>query len=158
MVKKPRRATAHPATDDEESLEMVDDNSDSGSGSEIVDAFLEEQLKTKQTEKGHTSSPKEQTKADLENAIRSITEQLDDDKKGQFYCIYYGLRYYWGRVQQMFAPDPEENVESIEMRFRHYQLSGFWDLPKKPDVEIVDAKYLFLGPCTPTIIHCWQRL
>ena len=80
--KKPRTEAAHPTTVDEESLGIVEDNSDSGSGSEIEDAFLEEQPKKKQTEKGETRSSKELTKADLENAIRSITEQLDDDRKG----------------------------------------------------------------------------
>ena len=152
LAKKPRKAAAYPAIDDEESVEWVEDGSESCSGSEIEDAFFEEHDTTSQTEKGHASSSNEQTKGELENAIKSITEQLDDDKKGQFYCAHYGLRYYWGKVQQVFAPDPEENVESVEMKFLHYRLSGFWDFPKQPDIEIVDAKYLFLGPCTPAIV------
>ena len=57
-----------------------------------------------QRQKGHASCSNEQTKGELENAIRLITEQLDDDKKGKFYCVYHWLRYYKGKVQQVFAP------------------------------------------------------
>ena len=39
----------------------------------------------------------------------------------------------------------------IEMKFLHY-MCGCWEFPKIEDTKIVDANYVFMGPCTPSDI------
>ena len=36
------------------------------------------------------------------------------------------------------------------MKFLEYAYDGYWDFPKKPKAEIIDVKYVFMGPCTPS--------
>ena len=49
---------------------------------------------------------------------------------------------------QVFAEDANVNTSEVEMKFLHYAC-GYWEFPKKKDIIIVDAKYIFYGPCTP---------
>ena len=49
----------------------------------------------------------------------------------------------------MFANDEEEEVNLVEMSFLHYKSDKIWDYPKGGDVQMVDPKYIFLGPVVP---------
>ena len=51
LAKRPRKGAAYPAIDNEESSEWVEEGSESCSGSDIEDAFCEEQDTTAKTER-----------------------------------------------------------------------------------------------------------
>ena len=38
-----------------------------------------------------------------------------------------------------------------ELKFLH-NTCGYWDFPKLDDTKVVDTKYIFIGPCTPSKI------
>ena len=50
----------------------------------------------------------------------------------------------------MFAHDKEKPVDQVEIKFLRYKCSGEWEYPIKEDIKIVDSKYVFFGPVTPT--------
>ena len=79
-----------------------------------------------------------------------MAKSLDDDKKGYFYVVYYGQKYYWGKVQLCFADDADDDVKEAQFSFLRFRGDGLWDFPKKLDIDIVNAKYIFYGPCSPT--------
>ena len=49
----------------------------------------------------------------------------------------------------VFAEDSNFNTREVEMEFSHYRW-GYWEFPKKKDINIFDAKYIFYGPCSPS--------
>ena len=51
---------------------------------------------------------------------------------------------------QVFAKDKDEPFDSVEMKFLRYKCSGEWEYPKTDDIKMIDAKYVFFGPVTPT--------
>ena len=87
-------------------------------------------------------SPKEK----VLKILLGVHKSLDDSKKGHLYAVYYGQKYCWGKVQLCFADDEDDDVRCSFLRYRG---DGYWDFPKKLDVEMVDAKYVFYGPCAP---------
>ena len=48
----------------------------------------------------------------------------------------------------VFAEDSNFNTSEVEMEFSQYRW-GYWEFPKKKDINIFDAKYIFYGPCSP---------
>ena len=54
-----------------------------------------------------------------------------------------------GESTKNVCTNPDDNADTVEMNFLRYRDDGFWDFPKMQDVEIVDVKYLFLGPFQP---------
>ena len=52
---------------------------------------------------------------------------------------------------QMFAPDPDSDVDKVEFTFLRPRIDGYWDWPRKEEKEIVDAKFVFFGPCHPSL-------
>ena len=89
-------------------------------------------------------------KDQLIKSIKCVQEGIDDDKKGLFYAVDYGERFYWGKVLKVFSPDVDDNACSVEMTFLSYKMDGLWEFPRKADLEIIDAKFIFYGPVTPT--------
>ena len=51
----------------------------------------------------------------------------------------------------MFAKDKDQQADSVEIKFLRYKCSGEWEYPKNDDIKIIDAKYVFFGPVTPTL-------
>ena len=84
--------------------------------------------------------------------VDEVQKGLDDDKKGLYYAVYYDQRYFWGKLVNVFAEDKDEDVDMVEMTFLQYKMDQIWDYPKKADVGMIPAKYLFLGPVTPSDI------
>ena len=89
-------------------------------------------------------------KDELRNLIKDVVSTLDDDKKGLFYAVYYGTRYYWGKVQKVFSPDVDDDATDVEFAFLTYKTDGVWEFPNKPDQAIVKAMYVIYGPITPS--------
>ena len=77
--------------------------------------------------------------------MRDIVATLDDDKKGLFYAVHYGDRYYWGKLQHVFALEPEDDARQVEISFLSYKMGGWWEFPRKLYVEIIETKYVFLA-------------
>ena len=84
--------------------------------------------------------------------IRKIQSELDDDKRGMYYAVYYDQRYFWGNLTKFFAEDVESDVTAVKIKFLQYKADGIWDYPKQPDISIVSAKFIFFGPVTPAEI------
>ena len=82
---------------------------------------------------------------------RICQESLDDDQKGKHYCVYFDEGRYWGRPMKVFSDDVDTVASRVEMKFLHY-MCGCWKFPKIEDTKIVDAKYVFMDPCTPSDI------
>ena len=91
----------------------------------------------------------EKLKDCLKDKMDELVSNLDEDKVGFYYAVFYGDRYYWGKVTKAFSFDTDDDVEDVELTFLRYRGDGYFDFPKKPDVEIVNSKYLFRGPCKP---------
>ena len=91
-------------------------------------------------------------KEKLEKIASEARRSLDDDKKGQYYAVFYDERYYWGKVLNNFADDVDSDANSVEFSFLTYKMDGIWDFPKKKDQSIVAVKYVFLGPVTPSAV------
>ena len=51
----------------------------------------------------------------------------------------------------MFSVDTESNSVSVEIKFLHYSLDGYWCFPKIEDIHIVDRKFTFYGPTAPVV-------
>ena len=84
---------------------------------------------------------------------RICQESLDDDQRGKYYCVYFDEGRYWGRLIKVFSEDVDSIAEKVEMKFLHYMcLHSCWEFPKVDDTKIVDAKYVFMGPCIPSDI------
>ena len=98
------------------------------------------------------SSTELSEKEKLEKIASETRRSLDDDKKGQYYVVFYDERYYWGKVLNVFADDVDSDVHSVEFSFLTYKMDGIWDFPKKKDQSIVAVKYVFLGPVTPSAV------
>ena len=47
----------------------------------------------------------------------------------------------------VFAEDTNVKASEVEMEILHYTC-GYWEFPRKNDINIVDAKYIFYGPYT----------
>ncbi|XP_066910375.1 uncharacterized protein [Clytia hemisphaerica] len=90
---------------------------------------------------------------EIENRFSAIKvkQSIGDEKnKGKFYCIYYDKGRYWARLIKGFRHDSQDEVcFQAEVLFLEYK-SGYWEFPVKKKSEIVDTKYFFVGPCTPS--------
>ena len=86
----------------------------------------------------------------LKEEMSAIESALDDDKKGFFYATFYDQKYFWGKDQNVFSEDSDSNATHTEMKFLRYRADGFWDFPTVDDIDIVQVKFLYLGPCTPS--------
>ena len=42
-------------------------------------------------------------------------------------------------------------AKEAELKFLH-NTCGYWDFPKVDDIQVVETKYIFIGPCTPSEI------
>ena len=146
---KRRRTESNIANDEAISDDSTDSNDSQSDSKETNNGKEVGEIQKEQ--KGQESAGKNRGNIEesLAMEISLITEHMDDDKKGLFYCVYYGDQFYWGKVQKTFAQNPDDNADTVEMNFLRYRGDGFWDFPKMQDVEIVDVKYLFLGPCQP---------
>ena len=49
---------------------------------------------------------------------------------------------------KVFSDDVDTIANRVEMKFFHFMCSCL-EFPKIKDTKIVDAKYVFMGPCTP---------
>ena len=48
-----------------------------------------------------------------------------------------------------FSDDSDEATTKVEIKFLTYTC-GYWDFPKNvANIEMIDAKFVFLGPCKP---------
>ena len=52
--------------------------------------------------------------------IGNVTKSLDDDKVNCYYAVYYGSKYYWGKLLKCFSFDSDSDVEQVEMSFLRY--------------------------------------
>ena len=52
---------------------------------------------------------------------------------------------------KVFLDDVDTVANRVEMKFLHY-MCGCWKFPKIEDTKIVDGKYMFMGPYTPSDI------
>ena len=111
----------------------------------------EHEIKRKVDEVAESSTELSE-KEKLEKIASEARRSLDDDKKGQYYAVFYDDRYYWGKVLNVFANDVDSDVHSVEFSFLTYKMDGIWDFPKKKDQSIVAVKYVFLGPVTPSAV------
>ena len=51
----------------------------------------------------------------LINEIGNATKFLDDDKINCYYAVYYGSKYYWGKVLKCFSFDSDSDVDKLEI-------------------------------------------
>ena len=63
-------------------------------------------------------------KEKLEKIVSEALRSLDDDKKGQYYAVFYDERYCWGKVLNVFAGDVDSDVHSVEFSFLTYKMDG----------------------------------
>lgn len=98
---------------------------------------------------GASSNESPSPKEKVLKTLSGVHNSLDNSEKGHLYAVYYGQKYYWGKLQLSFADDENNVVKSVEFSFLRYRGDGYWDFPKKLDVETVDIKYVFYGSCTP---------
>ena len=42
--------------------------------------------------------------------IGNVTKSLDDDKVNCYYAVYYGSKYYWGKLLKCFSFDSDSDV------------------------------------------------
>ena len=91
-----------------------------------------------------------QTNATLDEFEKDDDCILHEEHKGKYFCVYYPCSRYWSRLEKVLN-DENDAVTQVEVKFLHYSC-GFWDFPKSgEDVKpkVIDAQYVFLGPCTP---------
>ena len=53
----------------------------------------------------------------LHHTLLNVQKSMDDDKKGFFYAVYYGQKYYCGKVRKYFANDSMDDVITVEFSF-----------------------------------------
>ena len=150
--RKKKKATAKPEYDDEPDVQFLDENDEMV----VEENAAEDDVSDASEVDDDTDSPLTvdtlrgiNHKNELLDAINIVVATLDDKKKGLYYAVYYGQRYYWGKVMKVFAPDVELDATDVEMSFLTYKTDGLWEFPKKTDVEIVASRYVFYGPITP---------
>ena len=51
---------------------------------------------------------------------------------------------------QVFSNDDDTDATMAEIEFLQYKFDGIWDFPKRPDIKIIEIKYIFYGPITPS--------
>ena len=56
---------------------------------------------------------------------------LDDHKKGQHYAAFYGERYYWEKILNVFADSIDSDVHSVEFSFLTYKNGWYFGLSKE---------------------------
>ena len=88
----------------------------------------------------------------LHHMLLNVQKSMDDDKKGFFYAVYYGQKYFWGKVRKGFANDSMDDVNTVEFSLLRYRGNDMWDFPKQLDIEMVEIKYVFYGPCSPKVV------
>ena len=76
----------------------------------------------------------------LINEIGNVTKFLDDDKINCYYAVYYGSKYYWGKVLKCFSFDSDSDVDKLEISFLHYRGD-----PKVKDLETIQSRFVFLS-------------
>ena len=76
----------------------------------------------------------------LHHTLLNVQKSMDDDKKGFFYAVYYGQKYYCGKVRKCFANDSMDDVNTVEFSFLRYRGDDMWDFPKQLDIEMVEIK------------------
>ena len=117
-----------PVDESEEGNQDTDKYHSEGSDIEIGEALEPEDSITSLT----VETLKEANKKEVLQFMRDIVATLDDDKKGLFYAVHYGDRYYWGKLQHVFALEPEDDATQAEFSFRlSYKLCGWWEFPRK---------------------------
>ena len=104
---------------------------------------------TKTTATSSTVSQVQSLITDISEVIKS----LDDDKLSSFYAVYYGPTYYWGKLRKCFSFDSDSDVDQVEMSFLRYRGNHCFDYPQTKDIETVDSKFVFVGPCMPDMIQ-----
>ena len=82
--------------------------------------------------------------------IMQSQDQLDDNQRGKYFCVYFDEGRYWGRLEHVFSEDSDEPADKVQINFLKYSSGGYWDIRKKSKPEIIDAKYVFMGPCIPS--------
>ncbi|CAB4027419.1 Hypothetical predicted protein, partial [Paramuricea clavata] len=135
------------STESDESDEESEEDSKTEEESESQPGTDEETLLQGECD---TDTPSTSTllsqKEKLLQTLSEVNKLLDDDMKGRLYAVYYGQKYYWGKNQLCFVDDQDEDAKSVEFySFLRYRGDSCWDFPKKSDVEIVEAKYIFCG-------------
>ena len=43
-------------------------------------------------------------------------------------------------------------MNTVEFSFLRYRGDDMWDFPKQLDIEMVEIKYVFYGPCSPEVV------
>ena len=97
---------------------------------------------------GETTKMKKKRKT-YQTIIEESQQSLDDDQVGKFYCVYFDDKRYWGKLLKVFSEDVDEPANMVEMKFLHYKFNKLWDYPRKEDKQMIEAKYIFLGPVIP---------
>ena len=63
--------------------------------------------------------------------------------------MYFNEDQYWGRLLKVFTNDEENNnAERVEIKFLCKKCEA-WDFPSKEDQQIIESKFVFMGPCKP---------
>ena len=58
---------------------------------------------------------------------------------------------------KVFSHDENTIATFAEFKFLHYKCD-FWEFPKQDDIQIIDLKFIYLGPCIPaeTCKKCYR--
>ena len=114
----------------------------------------ESETDTESTSEAETQSESNNSKElkKLHHTLLNVQKSMDDDKKGFFYAVYYEQNYCWGKFRKCFANDSMDDVITVEFSFLRYRGDDMWDFPKQLDIEMVEIKYVFYGPCSPEVV------
>ena len=93
--------------DSTDSNDSMSDSKQTNNGKEVGE------IQKEQKSQESAAKNRGNTEESLAMEISLITEQMDDDKKDLFYCLYYGDQFYWGKVQKTFAQDPDDNADTM---------------------------------------------
>ena len=130
-----------------------DKNYDNDNNDDDENTFeYEQEIPNRKVDEVAESSAELCEREKLEKISLKAPRSLDDDKKGQYYAVFYDERYYWWKVLNVFADDVGSDVHSVEFSFLTYKMDGIWDFLKKKNQSIVAVKYVFLGPAITSAV------
>ena len=145
---------------DEETGDELDQSSRKSkcAGKEHLIKKTIKQVKSKDNEESKRAEVKVNAEMNTGEELKNPT--ITEESIGKYYATLYTspkTTYYWGKVLKTFENDVDSEVESVEMDFLSKKDLGSnpeswtWNQKGRPDIEIVEAKYIFYGPALPDI-------
>lgn len=105
-------------------------------------------------------SGEDDTATATENANMSTGPVITKESVNKYVAIVYTeprLKYYWGKILQTVECDKTNKTTEIEVQFLKQKAIGSnpkhwtWHEPLKPDIEVLEVKYVLYGPLLPSI-------